>query len=207
LKIDQHRELAKLMKMHYSPNDKRNAITKAFEEEKYKTFVHDEASFEAIAKGIWSSAEEDSSFRGGYRRYGASKLFLIMMMHELQRRLDREAALKNICVLGVDPGPMISGLQRLSPWVIQVLIYKVIYPILVYFYPNGPIRPTRRSASDVLEAAFGSGSGELPKDLYFDGTRPLETSAESRDVQKRNLVWTETAKYALLKEGDTILGD
>jgi hypothetical protein len=192
--------------VHYSPNDKRNAITKAFEEEKYKTFVHDEASFEAIAKGTWSSAEEGPSFRGGYRRYGASKLFLVMMMHELQQRLDREASLNNICVLGVDPGSMISSLQRLSPWVIRVLIYKVIYPILVYFYPNGPIRPIRRSAFDVLEAAFGSSSAELPKDLYFDGTQPLETSAESRDGQKRNLVWTETAKYAQLKEGDTILG-
>jgi hypothetical protein len=61
---------------------------------------------------------------------------------------------------------------------------------------NGPIRPTRRSASDVLEAALGLGSGELPKGLYFDRTQPLETSAKSRDGQKRNFLWIETARYA-----------
>ena len=194
--------------MYCSPNDKRNTTTKAFEEEKYKTFVYDEAGFEAIAKGTWSSAKEDQSFRSGFRRYGAAKLFLIMMMHELQRRIDQETTLKNICVLGVDPGAMISGLQRLSPWVIRVLVFQIIYPIILYLHPNnGRMRPTRRSASDVLEAAFGSGSGDLPKDLYFDGTQPLETSAESKDSRKRNLVWTETARHAHLKEGDTILGN
>lgn len=173
---------------------------------KYKTFVNDEAGFDAIVKGTWSSAEEDPSFRSGFRRYGAAKLFLIMMVHELQRRMDQEATLKNICILGVDPGAMITGIQRLAPWVIRVLLFKVIYPIIVYINPNGPIRPPRRSASDVLEAAFGSGSGLLPKGMYFDGTRPMETSTESRDARKRNLVWKETAKYAHLKAGDTILG-
>lgn len=59
-------------------------------DEKYKTLIYDQARFEAIAKGIWSSAGEDPSWRSGFRRYGAAKLFLIMMMHELQRRVDRD---------------------------------------------------------------------------------------------------------------------
>lgn len=190
-----------------SPGDKRNANTGAFVEERYKTFLEDEAGFEAIAKGTWSPASEDAGFRGGYRRYGASKLFLIMMMHELQRRMDQDTTLKNICVLGIDPGTMISGMQRLAPWVIRVLIFKVIYPIVAYLNPNGPVRPTPRSASDVLEATFGSDSADQPKDLYFNGRQPLETSAESRDGRKQKLVWTETAKLAGLKEGETILRD
>lgn len=191
--------------IYCSPDDKRNAATKAFVEERYKTFVHDEASFEAIAKGTWSSAEEDPSYRSGFRRYGAAKLFLIMMMYELQRRIDQEVTLKNIRVVGVDPGTMISGLQRLAPWIIRVLIFKFIYPIMLYMQPNGSIRSTRRSASDILEDAFGSVS--LQETSYFDGREPLDTSTESRDKQKQNLVWTETAKYAQLKEGDTILGN
>jgi len=190
----------------HDPTDKRNDITKAFEEEKYKAFVHDEAVFEAITKGDWSSAKEDPSYRSGYRRYGAAKLYLIMMTYELRRRMDQEAALKNIQVFGIDPGAMISGLQRLAPWFIR-WVYKFIYPPIVYLNPNGKIRPTRRSASDVLEIAFASNSDELPKDLYLDGRQPCETSAESKDIQKRKLVWTETVKYAQLKEGDTILGD
>lgn len=128
------------------------------------------------------------------------------MIYELQQRMDQEAALKNIRVLGVDPGAMISGLQRLAPWVIRVLIYKFIYPVLIYLHPNnGHIRPTRRSADDVLEVAFGS--RELQKDVYFEDRQPFETSAEARDGQKRKLVWTETVRLAQLKEGDTILSD
>lgn len=192
--------------MQCSPKDKRNAVTKAFEEEKYKTFVHNEADFEAIAKGTWSPAKEDPSYRSGFRRYGAAKLFLIMMMYELQWRMDKEAALKNIRVLGVDPGSMISGLQRLAPWVIRVLIFKVIYPVLLYLHPNnGHIRPTKHAASDVLEVAFGS--RESQKHVYFEGRQPFETSDEARDGQERNLVWKETVKYAQLKEGDTILSN
>ncbi|KAL9109062.1 MAG: hypothetical protein Q9227_006302 [Pyrenula ochraceoflavens] len=193
----------------HDPRDPRNARTKAFEDPRYRTIVSDTASFEAIAKGTWSPATEDASFRGGFRRYGAAKLFLIMMQHELQTRLNADAALNRICILGVDPGTMITGLQRLAPWVIRVLIFKVIYPIVMYLFPNnGPVRPPSRSADDVLEAAFGVGEGgELPKDEYFDGRLPMETSEESRDVTKRKIVWKETARFASLKEGETVLSN
>ena len=131
-----------------------------------------------------------------------------MMQHELQARLDADPALRHICVLGVDPGTMISGLQRLAPWVIRVLIFKIVYPLVLRLMPNGPVRATSRSAGDVLEGAFGLGEdGELPKDKYFNGSTPLETSQESRDIEKRQLVWKETVKVAGLKEGETVLGD
>ncbi|KAI0398834.1 putative short-chain dehydrogenase [Xylaria palmicola] len=191
----------------HDPEDPRNARGGAFNDPKYKSFVTDAASFDAIAKGEWSPASEDASFRGGFRRYGASKLFLIMMQHELQERLDADPALNRICLLGLDPGAMISGMQRLAPWFIRVLLFKVIYPLILYLNPdNGPVRPTSRSASDALELAFGMGEGgELPKDKYFDGRAPLETSSESRDPAKRVLVWAETVKLAGLKEGETVL--
>ncbi|KAK2589926.1 hypothetical protein QQS21_012398 [Conoideocrella luteorostrata] len=194
----------------HDPNDPRNARGGAFKEERYKELVHDGASFEAIAKGTWSPATEEAGFRGGFRRYGAAKLFLIMMMHELQRRIDQDAAIKNICVLGVDPGTMITGLQRLAPWFIRVVIFQVIYPIIVYMFPNGStVRTPQKSAFDVLEVTFSTdlGGGKLPKDLYFIGTQPLETSAESRDAHKQQLVWRETVKLTNLKENDTILGN
>lgn len=183
--------------------------TKAFTDERYKNLAPDDvAGFDAIAKGTWSSSTEDASYRSGYRRYGAAKLFLIMMMHELQQRMNQDSALKNVCVLGVDPGTMITGLQRHAPWFIRVFLFQIVYPLILYFKPDGGrIRPTGRSAADVLEAAVGAvdGAGGLPKDLYFDGREPFNTSAESRDAGKRRLVWTETVRYAGLKEGDTTL--
>ncbi|RYP21125.1 hypothetical protein DL765_002414 [Monosporascus sp. GIB2] len=190
----------------HDPKDPRNAMGRAFVDPKYQTIVTDAGRFEAISKGAWSPATEDASFQGGFRRYGASKLFLIMMQHELQARLNADPTLSNICILGVDPGMMVSGMQRLAPWVIRVLLFKIIYTALLWLIPkNGPARPTSRSAADVLEAAFGTEGGELPKDKYFDGRSPFETSEESRDTEKRKLVWKETVKLAGLKEGETVL--
>ncbi|KFA68495.1 hypothetical protein S40285_05403 [Stachybotrys chlorohalonatus IBT 40285] len=191
----------------HDPKDPRNDMTGAFKKHEHKTLITDAARFEAIAKGEWSSKTEDATFTGGFRRYGASKLCLIMMQHELQARLNHDPALGNISVLGVDPGAMSTGMARQGPWFIRVLVMKVIYPALLWLNPNiGFARLTSRSASDVLEAAFkAGGEDELPKDQYFDGTKPLETSEESRDPAKRKLVWEGSVKLTGLKEGETVL--
>lgn len=132
------------------------------------------------------------------------------MIHELQRRLDQDCTLANVCVLGIDPGTMITGLQRGAPFFIRVVLFKVIYPFILWCKPDGgPVRPLQKSAADVVEAAFGEvgKDGALPKALYFDGRVPHETSRESKDVVKRELVWMETVGYASLNEGDTILAN
>ncbi|KAI0404431.1 putative short-chain dehydrogenase [Xylaria palmicola] len=194
----------------HDPNDPHNASTGAFQDPRYKTIVSDAAGFEDIAKGRWSSASEDASFRSGYRRYGAAKLFLIMMQHELQARLSADPVLGGggVRVLGVDPGPMITGIQRLAPWVIRVLIFKIVYPLVLRLRPiNSMVRAPSRSAADVLKAAFGEAVEEEPQDAYFDEGVRKTTSEESRDPEKRKLVWKETARLAGLKEGDTVLAD
>jgi hypothetical protein len=190
-----------------SPHDPRNDRGKAFKDEKYKILVHDEAEFEAIAKGQWSTAKEDASWMSGFRRYGASKLFTIMMIHELQRRLDL-GNLNKVCVLGVDPGAMITGMQRHAPWIIRVFLFKFVYPLILRLSPNNEmVRAPSRSASDVLAAALGTAAGDLPKDRYLDGRKPFESSAESRDAEKCKWVWKKTASLAQLKQGETVLED
>jgi len=191
----------------HDPNDKRNERNKAFINEKYKTILHDEASFEAIAKGHWSSAQEDPTWCSGFRRYGAAKLFLVMMMHELQRRVDQDPTLENISILGVDPGTMSTGLQRHASWFIRVLMFRIILRIIALLMPNGPVRTTKKSASHILKAAFDSDQvlGQFPKDLYFNGLELMGTSDEARDVRKRDIVWRQSIQYAELKEGETIL--
>ncbi|OTA57643.1 putative short-chain dehydrogenase [Hypoxylon sp. EC38] len=188
----------------HDPYDKRNEGTGAFDDKKYKTFVHDPASFEAIAKGTWSSAQEDPSWRSGFRRYGAAKLFLIMMIYELQRRMDLDPVLNNICILGVDPGTMMTGLQRHASWFIRVLMFKIIFPIIAFLMPNGLVRSTRKSALQVLGAAFET-NPEFPKGMYYFDTKLFETSAESKDPRKRDVVWKESINYAHLEQGETIL--
>ncbi|TVY16617.1 Short-chain dehydrogenase TIC 32-like protein [Lachnellula arida] len=190
----------------HDPHDKRNERSKAFIDEKYKTVFDDQASVEAIAKGNWSSAQEDPSWRSGFRRYGAAKLFLIMMMHELQHRMDQDPILKNVCILGVDPGTMSTGLTRHASWLIR-FIFRVILPLVTYFMPDGPIHTTQKSASHILQAAFDSNQvlGQSPKDVYLNGVDSSETSDESRDARKRDLVWKESVRYTGLKKGETVL--
>lgn len=80
---------------------------------------------------------------------------------------------------------------------------------IAWLKPDGPVRTTERSAHDIVRAAFdnGPGLGEEPKDVYLDGTVPLETGEESRDVQKRDWVWKESVRLTGLKEDETALVD
>ncbi|CAJ2511165.1 Uu.00g067900.m01.CDS01 [Anthostomella pinea] len=165
----------------HDPYDKRNEEGQVYTDDRYKTIVHDQAGFEAIARGTWSSAQEDPSWRSGSRRYGAAKLFSIMMNDD-----------------GYDAPRVV---------VIRVLVFKIIYPVVAYLWPDGQVRSTQKSASQVLRAAFDPSLGEFPKGLYFFDTKLLETSAESKDQQKRKMIWKESIRYAHVKEGETILND
>lgn len=194
---------------HPSPHDKRNKRGNAFNDEKYRTILPDRDIFQSIAKGTWSSTEDDPSWRGGFRRYAVSKFLLVMFMHELQRRMDQDSILNKICILGVDPGTMPTTLARRAPWIISVLAFKFLIPSLVWLFPNGEARSTRKSAAHVLRAAFDLDEtlGEFPKAKYFHGSLPLETCVETRDAQKGGWAWKETVKYANLKEEETVLSN
>lgn len=162
---------------------------------------------EAIAKGEWPNGPEDPGWRGGYRRYASSKLFLAMMISSLQARLNEDPALSKICVLGVDPGIMSTGLQRRSGFVIRIILFRIVYPLMTWWNPLGSYRTTDRSASEILKAAlqYGSRLEENAKEAYFDGTLPKEMGVESRDAEKRDWVWKASIRLAGLKEGDTAL--
>ncbi|KAI0394769.1 putative short-chain dehydrogenase [Xylariaceae sp. FL0594] len=193
----------------HDPRDKRNDRTGAFATERDKTLVHDKESFEAIARGTWSSAKQDPSWRSGFRRYGASKLFLVMMIHELQRRMDHDPVLSRVCVLGVDPGTMSTGLQRRAAWFVRVVLLQIVYPIIAFLFSSDIVKSTHKAASQVLAAAFDAGPpvGEFPKAGYFSDGKPCETSEESRDLHTRNLVGEGSVEYAHLQPGETILKD
>ena len=64
---------------HYSSTDQRNATNgmTPYVDPKWHN-IHPGA--EALAKGKWSTPEDDPSWFSGYRRYGASKLCAVMLM-------------------------------------------------------------------------------------------------------------------------------
>ncbi|KAI2471075.1 NAD(P)-binding protein [Annulohypoxylon bovei var. microspora] len=177
-----------------------------FDDDKWKTFLTD--SVEPIAKGTWSSQQEDSSWQGGLRRYAASKMCIAMMIGELQRRLDEDPSLNGISILGVDPGWMATGIARRHP---NYSFVRTVMPWVAslrsLLTPNGMFRTPDRSARDIVAVMFGEKpvGGMKPKGLYLKGAMQAEVSAEARDKDKRQMVWRSSVGYARLKDGDTML--
>ncbi|KAK6818912.1 short-chain dehydrogenase [Apiospora arundinis] len=181
-----------------------NNIGGQFTDPKWKIII--QGSTEPVAKGTWSTTEDDPSWCAGFRRYGASKLCEVMMIPELQRRLDADPNLNKISVLGVDPGTMPTTIVRRGPWAMRVLLGRILMPmfagLMVWLSPNGPLRTTQKSARDILAVGFEPGP---VKGLYFDGSARAEMSAEASDPEKQNLLWRESVGYAQLKPEETAL--
>ncbi|RYP50780.1 hypothetical protein DL768_003778 [Monosporascus sp. mg162] len=177
-----------------------------YKDEKWKTFFRDE-NIDPIAKGTWSSNKDDLSRRAGVRRYGVAMMCAIMMVGELQRRLDTDPILKNISITGIGPGMMGTSLVRRDNWFTRVLLWPIILPLLAplltWLQPNGDLRTVSQSSADVLTAAFET-SPEL-RGKYLNGSEPQEVVREAADIKKRAMVWRDSVKYAQLTEQDTTL--
>ncbi|KAM0564190.1 hypothetical protein ACHAPJ_000399 [Fusarium lateritium] len=164
---------------------------------------------EELAKGKWSRPDSGGGWLTGYRRYGASKLCAVMLMHELANRLARDPKLSNITVAGLDPGAMGSDLTRRGSFLMynsMRVLAPIVTPIIVRFNPNANFRPLWKSARDAVQLAFVT---EVPagKLLYLNGTDELETGKESRDGTNRKALWTYGLEAAQIGQGDTILQD
>ncbi|PHH74780.1 hypothetical protein CDD80_2852 [Ophiocordyceps camponoti-rufipedis] len=165
---------------------------------------------EPLAKGRWSTPEEEPSARSGHRRYGASKLCAVMLMHELGLRLARDPVLSKVTVLGLDPGGMATDILRRGSWTMRLVTMKLVVPLLaavmVHWSPNGVARPLWKSAADVMEACF---TRAPPQDgaLYLNGSEPYETAREARDEAKRRMLWAYGIEAAGIEAGDTALAD
>ncbi|ETS84700.1 hypothetical protein PFICI_02725 [Pestalotiopsis fici W106-1] len=194
-----------------NPEDPHNIMNGSFKDNRYKTMVFDD--LEPLAKGTWSSnADDNTSWAAAYRRYGASKMCGVAMIHELQSRLDQDPLLSKISVLAIDPGAMATGIIRHSHWFVRVLVFRVFAGIfgtmLVYLYPNGSWRTPRKSARDVLAAAFDCGPPPLtaqPKGVYLNGSEAGQYSSEAKDPKKGQVIWEGSLRSSALEGHETIL--
>ncbi|KAF5671736.1 short-chain alcohol dehydrogenases/reductase [Fusarium heterosporum] len=164
---------------------------------------------EELAKGKWSKPGSGGGWLAGYRRYGASKLCAVMLMHELVNRLAHDPQLSHITAVGLDPGVMGTDLTRRG----NALMYyglkyigPLLAPLVIKFNPNGDYRPSWKSAGDAIQLTFETEA--LPgKSLYLNGTDELETAKEAQDEVKRKALWAYGLEAAQIKQGDTILQD
>ncbi|HTI75593.1 MAG TPA: SDR family NAD(P)-dependent oxidoreductase [Mycobacterium sp.] len=129
----------------------------------------------------------ESAEENGRRRYTTSKLCNVLFSYELDRRIG-----DGVTVNAFDPGLMPgSGLARdYSP--LGRLAWRYLFPALRVL-PN--VNSTRTSgrhlAALVNDTRFDGVSGQ-----YFEGQRPIETSAESYDLDKARDLW-ETSEALL----------
>ncbi|KAH7327107.1 hypothetical protein BKA65DRAFT_62351 [Rhexocercosporidium sp. MPI-PUGE-AT-0058] len=184
--------------------DPQNNSPPIYKGEEFKTMF---TSAQALSKGIEYT---DDAWAAGMRRYGASKLLGVMWMYELQRRLDSDPALSNISILSMDPGAMGgTGItKRSGPMIRFITGYLVPFfqHISVWLYPNGPLRPTWKSAQDLMLASFDENYlGTHPKATYLNGSVKAISSVESRDEAKQKQLWDESVQLAMIRDGETAL--
>ena len=155
--------------------------------------THDPTKHTGMPDPRYTSAAElahphaEQSADDGRRRYTTSKLCNVLFAYELDRRLGED-----VTVNAFDPGLMPgSGLARDYP-PLQRLAWRYLFPALRVL-PG--VRSTRTSgrylAALVNDARFDDVCGQ-----YFDGLRPVKSSAESYDRDKALDLW-ETSEALL----------
>jgi hypothetical protein len=90
------------------------------------------------------------------------------------------------------------------------VLMKTVVPLLAVasqrLKSNSSFRTTAKSAADILSACFeretSGGGGGL---LYLNGSVKHETSKESRDEKKRQLLWSDSLVFAGIGAGETAL--
>ncbi|TID21509.1 dehydrogenase/reductase [Venturia nashicola] len=152
----------------------------------------------------------DGEFEAGQRRYGGSKVLMIMFMYELQRRLDADPALHNISFLGLDPGWVSTSISRNAPPMIQAVMktFRYLAPIFNIIWPNHFLRTAAKTGDDLVRVCFEDTFGKYPKAVYVDGAEiGKRMNPEARDERKQRELWEGSLRYAGIGEGDTLLVD
>lgn len=80
----------------------------------------------------------------------------------------------------------------------------VLSEISVRFSPNGMLRPSWKSAADVIRACFEIEvrKGEA---LHLDGTASIQIAKDAKDEATRKELWEYGLGAANIDEGDTLL--
>lgn len=183
-------------------------MTGYYAQEKWQTFIQGD-NIDEIAKGTWSNNNDDLPRHAGIRRYGAAKMCCVMMVSELQRRLDSDPVLSGISVVGVDPGVVGTGISRRGGWFTHRVLFGCVFPMLASVSswrsnPTPTFRTVARSSEDVLSAAFEEDEADMRGKL-LDGNVLQEVVPEAADLTKREMVWRDSVKYTKLTGEDTLL--
>lgn len=157
----------------------------------------------------------------GFHRYAVSKLAIIAWMYALNRRLqaatrheeddqgdNRHDYLKyGITAIAVNPGNLSDSraLRENTPTSIRIMSRMIIKPLSPLL--RALVDPTMRKASDagvdVINLAVGEDYSHA--EGYFTLGKKDESSPESMDEKKQELLWQKTLEWTGIGRVDTVL--
>ncbi|KAL2060362.1 hypothetical protein VTL71DRAFT_9757 [Oculimacula yallundae] len=179
---------------YYSKEEQKDAITKC--------------SVDMMAKGQ-EKFPDGNVEKTGQRRYALSKILLEVWMYELQRRLDADPSLKNISVLGHDPGWIGStDIVRNGSTSLQFIFstLRIIAKFTWLFSSNPMIRTAELNGRFLLTLCFDKEKfGEYPKAKYVDGGVLYKTVPEAENEKLQGELWEKSLEFVGLKGEETVL--
>jgi light-dependent protochlorophyllide reductase len=157
--------------------------------------THDPAKFTGMPSPQYTRAADLASAADsaeGRRRYTTSKLCNVLFAYELDRRLGQGTG--GVTVNAFDPGLMPgSGLARdYSP--IGRFAWRYVFPLLRVL-PN--VNSTKASGAR-LAALAGDPKFDGVTGAYFEGKRPIRSSADSYDHELASDLW-ETSEHLAMQ--------
>jgi hypothetical protein len=129
---------------------------------------------------------------------------------ELANRIAKDPKLSNISVIDLDPGGMPTDIARRAGFLVATVGIKIMLPVIaeisIRLNPNGMLRPSRKSAADIIRACFEieAHKGEA---LHLNGTAGFQIAKDARDEVKRRELWEYSLGAAKIEQGDTVLVD
>jgi NAD(P)-dependent dehydrogenase (short-subunit alcohol dehydrogenase family) len=168
--------------------------------------THDPARRTGMPAPVYRSAEElahpadadtgEPVVKVGRRRYTTSKLCNILFAYELDRRLGEGAG--GVTVNAFNPGLMPgSGLARdYGP--VQRLAWRFVMPVLRVL----PQVHSMRESGATLAALASSPEFDGTTGRYFDGRKPIRSSADSYDRVRAQDLW-QTSERLVENPGGT----
>ncbi|KAH8594971.1 putative short-chain dehydrogenase [Bisporella sp. PMI_857] len=143
----------------------------------------------------------------GYQRYATGKLALTTWMYALNRYLEKDANLKRVTAIAINPGNLVDSrcLHNNTPKSLartQKFVYKPLLPLLKLI-----MGPTLRTAApagvDVVDIALSPNyAGERG---FFTLLQKDQSSPESQDEGKQSNLWAATLSWAKITKNNTAL--
>jgi NAD(P)-dependent dehydrogenase (short-subunit alcohol dehydrogenase family) len=183
------------------------------------SFTHDPqcslAKLLPLPRRLWTDVEtlahpactQKKSTGAGFRRYAASKMCLMMLMHSVQERLDKSPHFQNIIILAVDPGRVgATEIMREQDILCRIFVENilcVLTPLLQKLFKNSLLRTPSRSSDDILRGGIGTTTGNdsaLLKGKVLNGSRIQLGSEETRTKANQKVLWDASTLLVDLTE-------